>query len=401
MRLKRNHIILLSIVAFVVILGVFVSPKQAWVPTWHEKDKAPYGGYVTHQLMQSLFQQQHIPSRYAPFYELQEHDSLKGNLLVIANQIALDSADVQALENHLKKGNEALIVARNFSGELQDKFELETKPVLKARLRLNPEKSNKEKIVLQFKANGFPKTSYSLPQEVAFMRFHKTGVAHENLLMAQDSLPIAQRFKVGQGHLTLCLAPLLLTNYYMLDSAARPVAHGLLSFLPYDQPLSHIEYYQVGRLESQTPLRYILHHPALKMAYWVMLIGIILFMIFEGKRRQRIIPVIPPLQNSSKVFTETLGHLYYNTRGNHQNMAEKRIAYFLEYCRRHYRVQTHYLDKNLAEELARKSGKDERQIERLLKLITQIRTTGVSEGQFTALEKLLNEFYGITDAQNE
>lgn len=46
------------------------------------------------------------------------------------------------------------------------------------------------------------------------------------------------------------------------------------------------------------------------------------YTVFESKRRQKFIPIIPPLHNSSLDFTETVGLLYFN-KSDHSNLAEK------------------------------------------------------------------------------
>ena len=57
--------------------------------------------------------------------------------------------------------------------------------------------------------------------------------------------------------------------------------------------------------------RQILQSQALKWAFYMTLISLILFVIFRGKRTQRIIPVIDPLKNATLDFTKTIGDLYY------------------------------------------------------------------------------------------
>ena len=52
--------------------------------------------------------------------------------------------------------------------------------------------------------------------------------------------------------------------------------------------------------------------------------GLILFIIFRGKRVQRIIPVISKLDNATVAFTRTIGELYYQ-HGDFTNIIEKKI----------------------------------------------------------------------------
>ena len=209
-----------------------------------------------------------------------------------------------------------------------------------------------------------------------------------------------RQYSFGEGHLYVSPDPLLLSNYYLLDTNSRDFSAGMLSLLPADKDVMHIEYYQVGRLEAQTPLRFILSDPALKAAFWITLFGIIAFMIFEARRRQRIIPEIKPPANTSLEFVETLGRLYYTSRGDHVNLAAKRVNFFLEYVRRKYYLPTSDLDENFIKDLSLKSGKKSEDVGELIKLVNKVRGGKISPEDFLKLEKELNQFYGITPINN-
>src|SRR5579871_5141807 len=81
----------------------------------------------------------------------------------------------------------------------------------------------------------------------------------------------------------------------------------------------------------------------LKWAYRIALITVIIFVFFEIKRRQRIIPVIEPLRNSTLDFVRTVGGVYFHQHNN-KNIAEKKIQYFFEFIRSHFYLSTVYLD---------------------------------------------------------
>ena len=91
-------------------------------------------------------------------------------------------------------------------------------------------------------------------------------------------------------------------------------------------------------------------------------------MIFNAKRRQRVIPIIKPLPNTTVDFTKTIGNLYYQ-EGNHQNLIDKKIIYFLERVRNEYLIDTAVLDENFIKKLHAKTGKDIKDIEHLVYLI--------------------------------
>ena len=96
-------------------------------------------------------------------------------------------------------------------------------------------------------------------------------------------------------------------------------------------------------------------------------------MAFEMKRRQRIIPVIKPLGNTTLEFVSTIGNLYYQN-GDHKNIAEKKILFFLDQIRSRFWLNTNRLDDAFTTSLAKKSGKDQEEVRKIVDTINNIRS---------------------------
>ena len=128
----------------------------------------------------------------------------------------------------------------------------------------------------------------------------------------------------------------------------------VLSYLP-KQQIIWDNNYKSGRKVITSPLRYILQNTALKWAFYISMFGLILFVIFRGKRVQRIIPVINKLENATVEFTRTIGELYYQ-HGDFTNIIEKKIQYFLEFIRTNYYLETDQLNPSFIDKLAAKSS---------------------------------------------
>jgi len=112
-------------------------------------------------------------------------------------------------------------------------------------------------------------------------------------------------------------------------------------------------------------------------------------MIFNAKRRQRIVPIKKPLQNTTVDFTKTIGNLYFQ-EGDHSNLIDKKIIYFLEKVRQEFMLDTTKLDTDFIKKLQQKSGKDYADVERVVYLINQHR-----KNHFTSIE---NDLIDINDA---
>jgi hypothetical protein len=113
------------------------------------------------------------------------------------------------------------------------------------------------------------------------------------------------------------------------------------------------------------------------------------------KRRQRIIPIIAPLKNTTLEFVNTLGSLHFR-QSNHVNLAKKRVLYWLDFVRSHYNISASQIDKEFIMELANKSGKEKAMIELLVHTVIKVQDGGnLEETELLAFEKLLNKFYGL------
>ena len=218
----------------------------------------------------------------------------------------------------------------------------------------------------------------------------RTAVIAEN----KFGEPVSIRIHWGKGNFILNCTPLAFTNIYSLTGKNDEFVASSLSYLPVSD--THwTEYYSVGRMEASTPLRFILTHEPLAWAYYIALISLLLFMVFESKRMQRIIPIIQPLQNTSLEFVGTIGNLYYQ-RHDHKNIADKKITFFFEHIRTRYQVNPVVQDENFVISLAKKSGKGVDEVRDLLQLIAQIRSRVIiSQEDLIELNQLMEKFNSV------
>src|SRR5690606_995155 len=126
-----------------------------------------------------------------------------------------------------------------------------------------------------------------------------------------------------------------------------------------------------GDAEQKSDLGWFLEQSAFKWAWYWALFFMLLFIVFNAKRRQRIVQVIKPLSNTTVEFVKTISNLYYETQ-DHKNLVHKKITYFLEKVRTDYNLDTSLLDEEFIDRLAAKSGKKKEQVAKLINLIKRL-----------------------------
>jgi hypothetical protein len=371
------------------VLVKLMSPKQHdWTITLAHNDKNPYGTYALYQLAPSFFEGKKINHSYQTIYELQ--DSLRGNenLFILATNFSADKNESSVLLEHVSNGGTVFISAQYFRGIFADTMKLNTYDYFFK----EGGASRSDSSFLSLVNPAIDTNRYDYQRDNINNYFEHFDENRTTIIAENDyHQPVTIRVSFGKGSFILNCTPLAFTNIYMLSANNQQFVSSTLSYLPVND-LYWTEYYQVGRMESKTPLRFILNNEPLSWAYYLTVTAIIAFMIFEAKRKQRIIPIIQPLPNTSLEFVSTIGNLYYQN-GDHKNIAEKKINFLLEQIRSKYLLKTNQLDGAFFTALANKSGKPKAQIEVLFQKISFIHSaTMISAEQLMDLNERIEQF---------
>jgi hypothetical protein len=145
-------------------------------------------------------------------------------------------------------------------------------------------------------------------------------------------------------------------------------------------------------MEAQTPLRFILVTEPLRWAYYISIVSLLVFILFEIKRKQRIIPIVKPLSNTTLEFVGTVGNLYYQSK-DHKNIAEKRISFLAEQLRSKHGFNFHHINEYSISTLAKKTGNSEQAVRELLRSIGMIQSQAtISEEELNDLNRKIEKF---------
>jgi hypothetical protein len=198
----------------------------------------------------------------------------------------------------------------------------------------------------------------------------------------------------GDGAFFVHAAPLCFSNYFMLTGRNDEYVSTALSYVPAGiREVFWDEYYKLGPEGSTNPLRFILNNRYLKWSFRIALIAMLLYVVFEMKRRQRVIPVIEPLKNTTLDFVQTVGNVYFNRRDN-KNIADKKISYFLEFLRSKFFLNTSSLNEEFIELLSRKTGMAKQEAGELVNIIHSVQQNEqIGDSTLLQLNILIDGFY--------
>ncbi|RKR08692.1 uncharacterized protein DUF4350 [Flavobacterium sp. 90] len=402
--MDKNIKVYIAILVFVLALILIADRDQPkpidWSPTYSVNDKIPLGLYVFDKEIHGFLKPQKLEKivTQTPYefldskYDedtLVENYSIKGTILNISEANNIDDQSVTEIFYFVSHGNNAFLSMRDFPSAILDS--------LKLTINVNFGLPDSNSIWLANKKVS--SKTYHLKEGVGDNYFSKIDTLNSTVLGYQSYVPKQKHvnfIKVAykSGYFYLHTQPATFSNFHLLKKDHYQYAENVLSYLPKGDVFWYTKGINDEKI-SQSPLRYIFSQPALKWAWYLSLIGILIFIIFNAKRKQRIVPILKPLPNLTIDFTKTIGNLYYQ-EGDHGNIIDKKIIYFLERIRNEYLLDTTKLDDDFIKKLHLKTGKDQTDIRELVFLINEHRKSyhGSLEEDLirinNAIEKVLN-----------
>ncbi|WP_234736461.1 DUF4350 domain-containing protein [Tellurirhabdus bombi] len=384
-------ILLLTVVAY----GLFeyYRPKPIdWRATYVNKDKIPFGTRVLYELLPEFLNDQPVEvSRLPVFNQLTETKlPARSNYFFVCERIKLSTFDQTKLLQYVAKGNNTFLSAYYFPDSLAKtlgfKADLRAPSLRDTTLGVNFVNPSLRR-----------KSPYHFRYDDGRNFLEPTSNRVTVLARNARNEPVFLKIPYGKGVFYIHNLPLAFTNYYLLDPNSEDFASKSLAYLP-KWPTYWDEYQKRGRFDEneQTPLRYVLSQEPLRWAYYLTLASLLLYAIFAGKRTQRIIPIVEKPKNTSLEFVQTVGGLYFQ-RGDHTNLAQKKVQYFFAFLREHYLLNPSYPDEEFKETLSQKSGVSPADIRDLFRVIAfaQQQTT-VSEHDLLVLNEKIEAFYNLT-----
>ncbi|NHM01369.1 DUF4350 domain-containing protein [Flavobacterium difficile] len=304
----------------------------------------------------------------------------KGTIFSVSDFCKFDERSSEELLYFVEDGNTVFISATTLPDIIKDSLHIEIM------LRNHIQNKLKSKLVTSRINFEFDKGA----SDYYFSKFDKKST--KILGFFEDGkyvLPNFVEIKYGDGKFLLHLQPIAFTNYYLLKDNYKYV----------ELVCSHIDsktiYWNVegeqAKSITDSPLRFIFSQPSLKWAWYLGLFGILIFILFNAKRRQRVIPIIEPVKNTTVEFAKTIGNLYFIEK-NHSDIAEKKIVYFLEKIRKEYYLETTVLDDTFINRLHLKTSKNKTDIIKAIAKINFIKnSSSISEKDLVELNTLIEK----------
>lgn len=359
-----------------------------WNPTYARTDKIPYGTYILHKQLAGLLEASEvIQSRKRIYNTLTEQGASPANYIIINPSLDMDTVDYTRVLDFLRAGNDVFIAASDLGRILRDSLGIQTS--------FDYHIAQRRRYVHFASPSLQPEEHHFLDRDIVGCYFSAFDTARTVVLATNGAgHPVFIRQELTKGNLYLVASADYFINATLLDDAGEAFSAKAFSYLMPKRSLIWDDYNALGPPAADSPFRFFLNDPYLRPSYLLALIGVLAYVVYGIKRRQRPVPIIEPLQNTSIEFTRVVSSVYYQQR-DHLDIIRKKSAFFLDHIRTSYRIQTNVPDEALTRLLTERSGIDPHLIRRILQKIRDYRetTNQPSDSELLAFNHDIEKFH--------
>ncbi|EZH74220.1 hypothetical protein ATO12_15250 [Aquimarina atlantica] len=397
---KSSKILIVIIIVAIGIL-TFIEASEPepvnWYPSYAKTDKIPLGSFVSYNLIKESFDIEGLQDINQPPYEfLNDNDSISGTYFFVNGSINFDKNELNTLLKWVENGNTLFVSAKTIENRLLDTLNIETDNLISI-----DNISTKPLVELVNKELKTP-SPFLYDQDIYNPYFNELDTINATILgvtqLYNDTLKVKDpkvnyiQQSFGKGKILLHTFPEAFGNYFMLTDKNYQYSQNLLAYINPNQKILWDNYYKSGKTFYTSPLFLLLNNRYLKWAYYFVLIGVVLFVIFEGKRKQRSIPIIEPLKNQTLSFTKTISGMYFE-KGKHKEIATKQNLLFLDYVRNVLRIPTNELNEKTIIDIASRSNNSIEDTKILFKYFDELnKKVKIEKEDVLKLYELINTF---------
>jgi len=374
-----------------------------WAASYNNQDKIPLGTYVLYQLMDEKLDDKLEEINIPPYERLQD-STIQGTYLFINDRIGFDTAELEELMTWVSSGNTVFISANYLGQDLLDTLNLEiTTGFRYDRFQSQPMVN----LVNEKLASERP---YHIEKDFPIRYFEEIDtLSHTVLGVSQifnDTLKITNpdvnfiKAPIGNGFFYVHTQPEIFSNYFLLTDDYATHTKNVLSYINDDSIVFWDKYYKSGKRINVSPLYILFSSKYLKWAYYFAVIGAVLFVFFEGKRKQRSIPIVKPQVNRTYEYTRVISGMYLDKKEYHE-IAKKQISLFFEYIRIRLRVPTETINSSFLNAVAARSEKTLDETKNLITFIEKVQNQHTtSKEELLKLNREISEFKKNIDGRS-
>ena len=383
---------LLALLAMLIFLEANQKDPVNWYPSYSITDKIPQGTFVFYESLEKVAKVEQVN---IPPFEFLEDTSTTGTYFFLNASVGIDAAELNKLLKWVEKGNTAVISASYISYPLLDTLKITNDQKIR--------KNGLENIPQYNFANKDLRSEkyYEFNRDHTLEYFDSLNGKQQKVLgiakvkddnsVQNDSLANFVESKFGEGRFLLHSSPQAFTNYFLLDGENFEYAEKFLAYLDLQETIYWDNHYKNGKIIHTSPLYILLSNRYFKWAYYFVIIATILFIFFEGKRKQKSIPVVDPLRNQTYDYTRTIAGMYLDQK-DYRTIAQKIRDQFFIFLQKEFKINVKE-QKNYRQLIEQQTKISSEEIDLLFDQIKALEVKpSVTKKDIEALNRLIIQF---------
>lgn len=386
MSARLNWWLMGALVVLLVVLQ-WMQPREVnWAETYRRTGKEPYGTFVTTEYLQRHVARSVVYNDRVAWRAVRDEDfpsPESATWMMIGREYAPDTAALDSLLHWVQRGGTWFLATEWVSPNVSAALDT-------LRTSWNPGVDTLRMVDTVFRNPAVTGLRLGMAME-GITQFDSTvwTVLAKN---EHDQAVLVQR-AYGSGRILFSSTPLLFTNYgFINDSLVSYPVHAL-SYVPrsvviwddYMHPASREETSLFGLFRQNTGARW---------AWYVVISVGLLYVVVYARRRQRAIPMLERIRNTSAEYVRTVGRLYY-ARHDNRNMANKLIRLFRDHVHQHLRLRTDLPHDVLVTQIAGASGAPASDVDAVLSAIAVIEDSDepITDSELLRFNAILDTYH--------
>ncbi len=392
----RSYKIILGALLVLLAMLIFLEANQKdpvnWYPSYSITDKIPQGTFVFYESLEKVAKVEQVN---IPPFEFLEDTTTTGTYFFLNASVGIDAAELNKLLKWVEKGNTAVISASYISYPLLDTLKITNDQKIR--------KNGLENIPQYNFANKDLRSEkyYEFNRDHTLEYFDSLNGKQQKVLgiakvkddnsVQNDSLANFVESKFGEGRFLLHSSPQAFTNYFLLEGENFEYAEKFLAYLDLQKTIYWDNHYKNGKIIHTSPLYILLSNRYFKWAYYFVIIATILFIFFEGKRKQKSIPVVDPLRNQTYDYTRTIAGMYLDQK-DYRTIAQKIRDQFFIFLQKEFKINVKE-QKNYRQLIEQQTKISSEEIDLLFDQIKALEVKpSVTKKDIEALNRLIIQF---------
>ncbi len=259
--------------------------------------------------------------------------------IFIEDDVNFTQSDVKRLFAFVAQGNTVLIATPMVPLGISDSFYIQTNYSLS---NIINNKKPDQNVQFHNQNIKYPK-AYLIKNGLAGNYYESFDSSRAEIIATIDNnKAVALSMHYGNGKFIFTTLQNLFLNQNLVKQQERNITYTLLNYAN-AYTIIWDEHYKKHNTKNKSTIDFITSNKSLYALLLCLIIGIVFYMVFESKRRQREIAMIQVKENSTLNFVHAITALYRKNSSSHQDIIKQKLLHWYDLLKNRIRIDTQKL----------------------------------------------------------